>query len=1032
MRLMSKAKSFFFCALSLLLTCASSSAGTFGTVIPIGGHAADIALDERRGVLYVANFAANRVDVLSLSSRSLGTPIPVAPQPASLALSPDLRYLLVGSFYEPRSGAVNPPLPSITIVDLDSGARRNITLGASPLAIAFGIGARALVVTTKGFQVLDPASGTLQELPIAFSPDTAKLPIEYPAFPPNITKAATGVSGNGQVVYILVQGPGGASGGQGGSVSFVVKYNSVTQFLEVQGYVTSPPWGPRSVSVDLEGRNLLTGWGLLNSETVLLAQFPYATGEYNIGGHLWDIARNVIYGQVPAAVSGTPSTGEGPVLTLFDTDNLTVRERVRLQENIAGRMLMTSDLQTVYAVSDSGVMILPIGRFDQLPRVVALQEAVVFRGNSCDRRIITGYVDMFHPAGGSPTDFRITGAPAGVRLTPASGTTPAKVKIEVDPAAFQNRRGTTTVTLQIQSSGAINIPMPFKLQINTREPEQRGAFYNVPGKLVDLVADPVRNRFYVLRQDKNLMLVFDGTTFEQLAALRTGNTPTQMAMTADKRLMLVANDNSQIANIFNLDTLQPEGFIEFPGGHYPRSIAVTNRAILASVRSAAEPFPPCGGQHVIDKIDLFSRIATTLPSLGPYCNGVSVESVLAASPSAEFILLAMPDGNTLLYDGSVDTFTAARKDLSAINGAIAAVTDQLYLVDNALLNWSLVPISRLETNTGRSSGFSYVDGFGLRTTGNPTGGPGVIQRVDLYTLESIRPTLMVESPLLYSTLSATATTGQIGQTILPFTRTLAPLSNRTSIVSLSTSGYVVLPWDFDAAVAKPVITSVVNSVDGGGLAPGTLITISGSSLSSMSAVTNEVPLPTTLAEACFTVNNFLVPLFSVSPSEVRGQLPYDVAGAANLIARSAGGTSDPFPITILTGAPAIFRNGTAGPETGLAAVYRTKNNQLATLANPIHPEETIVIYVTGLGRTSPQVANGTPAPDAPLHLASQSVQVSLGDVPLNVEFAGLVPGLIGVYQINAFVPEQVPIGFSIPLTISQQAYSTTVNMRVVR
>jgi len=667
-----------------------------------------------------------------------------------------------------------------------------------------------------------------------------------------------------------------------------------------------------------------------------------------------------------------------------------------------------------------------------LPRVVAVQEAVVFRGNSCDRRIITGYVDLYHPAGGGPTDFRIVGAPAGVRITPTSGTTPAKVKIEVDPAAFQNRRGTTTVTLQIQSSGAINIPMPFKLQINTREPEQRGAFYNVPGKLVDLVADPVRNRFYVLRQDKNLMLVFDGSTFEQLAALRTGNTPTQMAMTADKRLMLVANDNSQIANIFNLDTLQPEGFIEFPGGHYPRSIAVTKRAVLASVRSAAAPFPPCGGQHVIDKVDLFSKTATTLPSLGPYCNGVSVDSVLAASPSAEFILLAMPDGNTLLYDGSVDTFTAARKDLAQTNGAIAAVTDQLYLVDNALLNWSLVPISRLETNTGRSSGFSYVDGFGLRTTGSPTGGPGVIQRVDLYTLESIRPTLMVESPLLYSNLSGTATIGQIGQTILPFTRTLAPLSNRTSIVSLSTSGFVVLPWDFDAAVAKPVITSVVNSVDGGGLAPGTLVTISGTSLSSMSAVTNEVPLPTTLAEACFTVNNFLVPLFSVSPTEVRGQLPYDVAGAANLVARSAGGTSDPFPITILSGAPAIFRNGTAGPETGLAAVYRTKNNQLATLANPIHPEETIVIYVTGLGRTSPQVANGAPAPDAPLHLASEGVRVLLGGVPLNVEFAGLVPGLIGVYQINAYVPEEAPIGFSIPLTISQQSYSTTVSMRVVR
>ena len=39
---------------------ATAPAATFGTVVPIGGEAADIALDETRGVLYIANFTANR------------------------------------------------------------------------------------------------------------------------------------------------------------------------------------------------------------------------------------------------------------------------------------------------------------------------------------------------------------------------------------------------------------------------------------------------------------------------------------------------------------------------------------------------------------------------------------------------------------------------------------------------------------------------------------------------------------------------------------------------------------------------------------------------------------------------------------------------------------------------------------------------------------------------------------------------------------------------------------------------------------
>jgi len=46
-----------------------------------------------------------------------------------------------------------------------------------------------------------------------------------------------------------------------------------------------------------------------------------------------------------------------------------------------------------------------------------------------------------------------------------------------------------------------------RLLINTRIPDNRGTIFNVPGKIVDVLADPVRNRFYVIRQDKNLVLI---------------------------------------------------------------------------------------------------------------------------------------------------------------------------------------------------------------------------------------------------------------------------------------------------------------------------------------------------------------------------------------------------------------------------------------------------------------------------------------------------------------------------------------------
>jgi uncharacterized protein (TIGR03437 family) len=57
--------------------------------------------------------------------------------------------------------------------------------------------------------------------------------------------------------------------------------------------------------------------------------------------------------------------------------------------------------------------------------------------------------------------------------------------------------------------------------------------------------------------------------------------------------------------------------------------------------------------------------------------------------------------------------------------------------------------------------------------------------------------------------------------------------------------------------------------------------------------------------------------------------------------------------------------------------------------------------------------------------------LTLGGASLEVQYAGLVPGEVGVYQINAYVPFGVPQGNSVPLVINQGGSSTTLNVRVV-
>src|SRR4029079_10389304 len=107
------------CALAIAgvaLLAGTALAGTFGKVVTIGGQASDVSLDEARGVLYIANFTANRIEVMSLATNTIQTSINVASQPSGLALSPDGPWLLVTHYGNNTAPAT--PLNGLTLIDL--------------------------------------------------------------------------------------------------------------------------------------------------------------------------------------------------------------------------------------------------------------------------------------------------------------------------------------------------------------------------------------------------------------------------------------------------------------------------------------------------------------------------------------------------------------------------------------------------------------------------------------------------------------------------------------------------------------------------------------------------------------------------------------------------------------------------------------------------------------------------------------------------------------------------------------------------
>ncbi len=1016
-------------------------AATFGTVVPIGGTASDIALDESRGKLYIANFTAGQVDVLSTSDDVIHTSIPLTFHPGSLALSPDgpnPTYLLVTSYQNGTSTPQGADL--ITLINLNTNARQTFSTGDPPLAAAFfnqGNQSLALIATTTSLHIFDPVSGTLQTV-ASFTNLSKTLPVAPATFPQQILQAELSTAADNVHVWgVLSAGGGGPQG--------IIEYDATQGRLYADGWVTVPPLAPR-VTPAADGSWAMIGWAAFahslcgpGPNFMIRSRYPNPVASTNVTGHAIDSASNTLFAEIadPNTPSGPPYTAtKPPLLTIMDADNLTVRDKLILPENMTGRALLTSNRSILYAVSDSGVMVLPVGSLNQAHRLAVNTEDLLMQSSFCTRNAQKTTFTISDP-GGNQTDFTISASQPGVTISPLAGTTPATITVTVDPSTVASTSGTLAVPITVTSGLAVNIPRSVRLLISSPDQDQRGAVVNVPGTLTDILPDSYRQRFYILRQDKNELLVFNATNNQLITALRTGTTPNRMSFTPDGKGLIVANTNSQVLNVFDLDALQPTYPIMLPAGHFGASVAQSNNATLALVENDDSD------STAVDRINFISGCATALPTLGIYNNDKSAfppTSVLAPTPGQGSILLAAPNGNVMLYDAQSDTFLLSRKDLSSLSGGYAAADQPgpptaslpddptnmgVYVIGNNILNPALVPIGTLDSSVGNTMGFAFPQQnsqAGYRVTGSTASGPGVIQNMPALNVapaRNTRPVRVAEAPLLSTTA-------------MPFVRTVAPIPSTGSIVVLTTSGFTALSGNYDAAVAPPQISAVVNAADGTSpVAPGGLISIYGSNMAATNQATSTLPLPTAMGQSCLVINGTLTPLIFVSPTQINAQLPSLVNGSATMTIHTPGGVSDNFKFSANATAPSVFLSGTAGPETGLATIVRADNGQLVTPTNPIHAGDTIIIYLTGLGATTPAVKDGMPAPGSPLASALVAPTVTLGGTALGVSYAGLVPGEVGLYQINASVPLHPTQGVSIPLVISQGQSSTTVNVRVV-
>ncbi len=234
--------------------------------------------------------------------------------------------------------------------------------------------------------------------------------------------------------------------------------------------------------------------------------------------------------------------------------------------------------------------------------------------------------------------------------------------------------------------------------------------------------------------------------------------------------------------------------------------------------------------------------------------------------------------------------------------------------------------------------------------------------------------------------------------------------------------------------AAPVLTatSVSNAADTAtGIASNTFITITGSSLApvtrnwALSDFPGGTKLPTSLGGVSVTVNGKPGYVSYISTKQINVLTPVDTTtGPVQVVVNNNGLASASVTATMQTYSPAffLFKDGKSvaavhggGSLVGATALYTGESV-------PAQPGETIAIYGTGFGTTSPAISDGglVTAPQA----VTTTPTVTIGGVTAKVVYAGLISA--GVYQIDVVVPPSTADG-DMPIVATVGSFSSASN-----
>jgi uncharacterized protein (TIGR03437 family) len=192
-------------------------------------------------------------------------------------------------------------------------------------------------------------------------------------------------------------------------------------------------------------------------------------------------------------------------------------------------------------------------------------------------------------------------------------------------------------------------------------------------------------------------------------------------------------------------------------------------------------------------------------------------------------------------------------------------------------------------------------------------------------------------------------------------------------------------------------------------APGELVSLYGT-FGVSSQVAKVVPIPTTLGGVQVFVNGTAAPVYLVSEEQISVLIPYEIQGESFATFQVVVNGSKSNLVTVYVGnsAPGIYTLTQNG--TGAGAILHSDYSEVSD-SSPAMPGETVLMFLTGLGAVTPQVGDGAAGSGSPLSVSVETSDIFVilddgVDFPssADVSFAGLAPGIAGLYQVNFTMP----------------------------